>query len=111
MAVDSAAFAVVALLLAVRHFVVSGWPLDGGHPLVVAAVGALFVLAYGLKAPGWGRLFLRESGLTRSRLRPRTAGPQALVVLAGAAIFLFALAWQSVLRLRVGRDVEAGAVS
>jgi hypothetical protein len=74
-AIGSAVFAGVALLLAVRHFVVSGWPLDGGHPLVVAAAGALFVLAYGLKALGWGRLFL-------PRERP---GPLALAAAGGGA--------------------------
>jgi hypothetical protein len=74
-AIGSAAFAVVALFLAVRHFVVNGWPLDGGDPLVVVAAGALFVLAYGLKALGWGRLF-------RPRERP---GPLALAAAGGGA--------------------------
>jgi hypothetical protein len=74
-AISSAAFVAVALLLVVRHFVVSGWPLDGGHPLVVAAVGVLLVLGYGLKALGWGRLFA-------PRERPR---PLALAAAGGGA--------------------------
>lgn len=74
-AIGSAAFAAVALILAVRHFVLTGWPLDGGHPLIVATVGALFVLAYGLKALGWGRLFAPSE-------RPR---PLALAAAGGGA--------------------------
>jgi hypothetical protein len=53
----------------------SGWPLDGGHPLLVAAVGFLFVLGYGLKALGWGRLFASQE-------RPR---PLALAAAGGGA--------------------------
>ena len=74
-AIGSAGFAAVALLLAVRHFLASGWPLDGADPLLVATVGALFVLAYGLKALGWGRLFT-------PRERPR---PLALAAAGGGA--------------------------
>jgi uncharacterized membrane protein YbhN (UPF0104 family) len=46
-----------ALLLAVRHFIAEGWPLRGGDPVVIAGVGALFLVAYLLKAFGWRRLF------------------------------------------------------
>jgi hypothetical protein len=53
----SALLAAAALLLAVRHFVAEGWPLRGGDPAVIVAVGALFLLAYLLKAFGWRRLF------------------------------------------------------
>ncbi len=73
--ISSAVLAGIALVLAVRYFVVSGWPLDGGHPFVLAAVGALFVLAYGLKALGWGRLFAPQE-------RPR---PLALAAAGGGA--------------------------
>jgi hypothetical protein len=48
---------VVFALLAVRHFVASSWPLSGGQPVVLVAVGLLLLLAQGFKAFGWGRLF------------------------------------------------------
>lgn len=56
----SAGSALVALgltALAVRHFATSGWPLSHGDMRMVAVAGFLFVLAYGLKAYGWQRLF------------------------------------------------------
>lgn len=48
------------LALAIQHFVRSGWPLAGGNPLVIVGAGLLFLLAYGLKAYGWRRLFRAE---------------------------------------------------
>jgi Lysylphosphatidylglycerol synthase TM region len=48
---------VVFALLAVRHFATSSWPLSGGQPVVLVAVGLLLLLAQGFKAWGWGRLF------------------------------------------------------
>jgi hypothetical protein len=45
------------LIVAVRHFVHDGWPLAGGNPFVIAVVGLLFLVAFGLKALGWRRLF------------------------------------------------------
>jgi hypothetical protein len=47
----------VLLIIAVRHFVHDGWPLAGGNPFVIAVVGLLFLVAFGLKALGWRRLF------------------------------------------------------
>jgi hypothetical protein len=68
--VTTAVLAVVA-----RSLVDSGWPLGGGNPALVAAVGLLFALAYGLKAFGWRRLF-------RKAERP---GPLALAAAGGGA--------------------------
>jgi hypothetical protein len=45
------------LAVAGRSLVDSGWPLAHGNPVLVTVVGLLFVLAYGFKAYGWGRLF------------------------------------------------------
>lgn len=80
-AIGSAGFVAVALVLAVRHFVASGWPLDGGHPLLVATVGALFVVAYALKALGWGRLFA-----------PRERPPPLALAAAGGGASIMGLA-------------------
>jgi hypothetical protein len=55
--VVSSFLAAALLAVALHHFATSGWPLAGGNPLVIAAVGALFLVAYGLKAYGWRRLF------------------------------------------------------
>jgi hypothetical protein len=44
-------------LLAARHFATSAWPLSGAEPGVLVAAGLLLLLAQGLKAYGWGRLF------------------------------------------------------
>ena len=56
-AVGSGATLVVFGFLAVRHFATTSWPLSGGEPGVLVAVGLLLVLAQALKAYGWGRLF------------------------------------------------------
>jgi hypothetical protein len=45
------------LYVAIRHFVNDGWPLSGGNPIVIAVVGVLFLVAFGLKALGWRHLF------------------------------------------------------
>jgi hypothetical protein len=63
------------LALAGRSLVDSGWPLAQGNPLLVAAAGLLFVVAYGFKAYGWRRLF-------RANERP---GPFALAAAGGGA--------------------------
>ena len=47
----------VILALAGRSLLDSGWPLAAGNPVVVAAAGFLFVVAYCFKAYGWRRLF------------------------------------------------------
>lgn len=49
--------AVALALLTVRHFATAGWPLSGGRPGLLVAAGVLLLLAQGLKAFGWGRLF------------------------------------------------------
>jgi Lysylphosphatidylglycerol synthase TM region len=56
-AVGSGATLVVFTFLAVRHFATTSWPLSGGQPGLLVAVGLLLVLAQALKAYGWGRLF------------------------------------------------------
>jgi hypothetical protein len=63
------------LAVAGRSLVNSGWPLAHGNPVLVTVVGLLFVLAYGFKAYGWGRLF-------RASERP---GPLALAAAGGGA--------------------------
>jgi hypothetical protein len=44
-------------MLAARHFATASWPLSGGPPAVLVAAALLLVIAQGLKAVGWGRLF------------------------------------------------------
>ena len=44
-------------VLAARHFASTPWPLSGGQPGLLVAAGLLLLLAQGLKALGWGRLF------------------------------------------------------
>jgi hypothetical protein len=44
-------------VLAARRFASTGWPLQGADLELVGFAGALFVLAYPLKAMGWHRLF------------------------------------------------------
>ena len=56
-AAASGALALVLSVLAARHFATSAWPLSRGQPAVVVAVGMLLLVAQGLKAYGWGRLF------------------------------------------------------
>jgi Lysylphosphatidylglycerol synthase TM region len=63
------------LALAGRSLIDSGWPLAHGNPVLVAAAGLLFALAYGFKAYGWHRLF-------RASERP---GPFALAAAGGGA--------------------------
>ena len=71
----SAAVAVVLVVLAVRHFSQTGWPLANANPRLVAAAGVLFLLAYAFKAVGWQRLFIPEE-------RP---GPLTLAAASGVA--------------------------
>jgi uncharacterized membrane protein YbhN (UPF0104 family) len=54
----SGASVVVIASLAVRHFATTSWPLSGGDPGIVVAVGLLLLLAQAFKAYGWGRLFV-----------------------------------------------------
>jgi uncharacterized membrane protein YbhN (UPF0104 family) len=80
-AVVSAALAAGALLVAVRHFIAEGWPLRGGDPTIIATVGVLFVIAYGLKAFGWARLF-----------RPAERPPPLALAAAGGCASIMGLA-------------------
>jgi len=70
-AVASGVVATALAVLAGRHFVTSSWPLSRGNPGLLIAAGLLLVLAHGLKALGWGRLF-----------RP-VERPRPLVLIAG----------------------------
>jgi hypothetical protein len=63
------------LAVAGRSLLDSGWPLARGNAGLVATAGILFVVAYGLKAYGWRRLF-------RASERP---GPLALAAAGGGA--------------------------
>jgi uncharacterized membrane protein YbhN (UPF0104 family) len=73
--VGSAVLAVGIAVLAARHFADAGWPLANANLKLVAAAGALFVVAYAFKAFGWERLFVPAE-------RP---GPLALAAAGGAA--------------------------
>ena len=73
--VGTAVLAVGIAILAARHFADAGWPLANANLKLVAAAGALFVVAYGFKAFGWERLFVPAE-------RP---GPLALAAAGGAA--------------------------
>jgi hypothetical protein len=56
-AAGSGALVLALALLAARHFATTSWPLSDGEPGVLVAAGVLLLLAHGLKAYGWGRLF------------------------------------------------------
>lgn len=58
-AIGSALSMVALFFFAARHFATTSWPLTDGHPAVLVASGLLLLLAQGLKALGWGRLFTR----------------------------------------------------
>jgi uncharacterized membrane protein YbhN (UPF0104 family) len=53
-------FVLAVALLAARHFATKPWPLSGGDPGWLVGAGLLLLLAQGLKALGWARLFARE---------------------------------------------------
>ncbi len=58
MATASGGALLLLAALTVHHLATTSWPLAGGEPGVLVAVGALLVLAQGFKAYGWSRLFL-----------------------------------------------------
>jgi hypothetical protein len=60
LAAASSVGAVALVLLAVRHFATTAWPLANGDPGVLVAAGVLLLLAQAFKALGWGRLFPRR---------------------------------------------------
>jgi uncharacterized membrane protein YbhN (UPF0104 family) len=55
--IGSAAVWIAVALLAARHFATMSWGLSRGRPGLLLAAGALLLIAQGLKAYGWGRLF------------------------------------------------------
>jgi hypothetical protein len=59
-AVGSGAVVILLLLLAVRHFATTSWPLSNGRPALLVAAGLLLLFAQVLKAYGWGRLFTAD---------------------------------------------------
>jgi hypothetical protein len=70
--------------LAARHFATNDWPLTGGHPALLAAAGVLMLLAQGLKALGWARLFVRGERPTPLALAAGNGGAAVIgVVLPG----------------------------
>ncbi|HXR61488.1 MAG TPA: hypothetical protein VN732_09190, partial [Solirubrobacterales bacterium] len=74
----SAALMLLLVLLAIRHFATTSWPLSRGQPGLLAAAGLLLLLAQALKALGWARLFT-------NRERP---SPLALVAGNGGAALI-----------------------
>ena len=57
LSVGSALLGLGAAVLTIRHFASSGWPIHHANAWLVLLAGELFLLAYGLKAWGWQRLF------------------------------------------------------
>ena len=55
--IGSGAVGLAVALLATRHFTTMSWPLSDGRPGLLVAAGVLLLIAQGLKAYGWGRLF------------------------------------------------------
>lgn len=53
------AVAVVTALTA-RHFATHGWPLHHANVFLVLIATGIFLAAYGVKAIGWSRLFVKE---------------------------------------------------
>jgi uncharacterized membrane protein YbhN (UPF0104 family) len=71
LAAGSGALVLALALLAARHFATTSWPLASGDPGVLVAAGLLLLLAQGLKAYGWGRLFTPDE---RPRVLALAAG-------------------------------------
>jgi uncharacterized membrane protein YbhN (UPF0104 family) len=55
--IGSGTFGLALALLATRHFTTMSWPLSRGRPGLLVGAGVLLLIAQGLKAYGWGRLF------------------------------------------------------
>ena len=58
--VGSAVLGLGAVVLTIRHFATTGWPIHDANAWLVLVAGELFLLAYGLKAWGWQCLFARD---------------------------------------------------
>ena len=71
----SVLFAIAVSILGARHFASAGWPLAHGNAPLLAAAGAIFVVAFGVKGAGWRRMFAKGE-------RP---GSHALAAAGGAA--------------------------
>jgi uncharacterized membrane protein YbhN (UPF0104 family) len=52
-------FALAVTALVVRHFLVNGWPIHDANVWLVVLAAGIFLVAYGFKAWGWQRLFIR----------------------------------------------------
>jgi uncharacterized membrane protein YbhN (UPF0104 family) len=74
----SVAVMLVLVVLTVRHFATTSWPLSRGQPSLLLAAGVLLLLAQALKALGWARLFT-------NRERP---SPLALIAGNGGAALI-----------------------
>lgn len=74
-AVGSTALGVILIALAARHLSQTPLPFSKGKPALLVSVALLFLVAFLLKACGWGRLFA-------SRERP---GPLSLAAAGGGA--------------------------
>jgi uncharacterized membrane protein YbhN (UPF0104 family) len=61
-ALNAGSTVLVAVVTAftVRHFVKHGWPLHHANVFLVLVAAAIFLVAYGFKAIGWSRLFVRD---------------------------------------------------
>jgi hypothetical protein len=86
------AIATAFAVLAAHHFATSSWPLSNGNAGVLVAAGLLLILAQGLKALGWARLFA-------PRERPR---PLALLAGNGGAALASALSFRAASTTRCG---------
>jgi Lysylphosphatidylglycerol synthase TM region len=76
--------AVALAALAARHFATSSWPLSSGNPRVLVAAALLLLVAQGLKALGWARLFEQEERPTARALAAGNGGAALIgVVLPG----------------------------
>jgi hypothetical protein len=76
-----------------------------------ASAAIPFGLAGAATQVGAGATLLAISGIDGSRALGFALAAQALVVLAGAAVFLFAIAWLMALRLRPARELGAAGVA
>lgn len=60
LSVGSAVLGLGMVVLTIRHFASSGWPIQHANVWLVLLSGELLLLAYGLKAWGWQYLFAQD---------------------------------------------------
>ncbi len=77
-AIGSSAVGLVLVALALRHIRNAPLPFSHGKPALLVSVGLLFLVAFLLKACGWGRLFIHHE-------RP---GPLSLAAAGGGATIM-----------------------